>query len=56
MLVNLTEKHFKEEGSFIEEEGEEYHSKIKNLMAQEIKILILKAVVEAGEEVVEDSQ
>jgi len=56
MLVNLAEEHFKEKGSFIEEEEEEDHSKTKNLMAQEIKILISKAVVEAGEEVVEDIQ
>jgi hypothetical protein len=56
MLVNLAEKHFKEEGSFIEEEEEEDHSKIKNLMVHEIKILILEVVAEVKEEVLEDIQ
>jgi len=53
MLVNLAEKHFKEEGSFIEEED---HLEIKNLIVHEIKILILKVVVEVEEEVIEDIQ
>ena len=56
MLVNLAEKHFKEKGSFIEEEDEKDHSEIKNLIEHEIKILISEAMAEAGEEVVEDIQ
>ena len=56
MLVNLAEKHFKEEGSFIEEEEEEDHSEIKNLMKHEIKILISEAMAEAEKEVVENVQ
>jgi arylamine N-acetyltransferase len=54
MLMNLAEKHFKEEGSFIEEEEEEDHSEIKNLMEHEIKILISEVVAEAEEKVMED--
>jgi urease gamma subunit len=56
MLMNLAEEHFKEEGSFIKEEDEEDHSKIKNLMEHEMKILISEAVAEAEEEVMEDIQ
>jgi hypothetical protein len=40
MLANLVEEHFKEEGSFTEEEEKEYHSEIKNIMVHKIKILI----------------
>jgi hypothetical protein len=39
---------------FIEEEEEEDHSEIKNLMEHEIKILISEAMAEAEEEVMED--
>jgi len=56
MLVNLAEEYFKEEGSFTEEEEEEGHLEIKNLMVHEIKILISEVVAEAEEEVVEDIQ
>jgi hypothetical protein len=56
MLMNLVEEHFKEEGSFIEEEEEEDHSEIKNLLEHEIKILISEAMAEAEEEVIEDIQ
>ena len=52
--MNLAKEHFNEEGSFIEEEDEEDHSEIKNLMEHEIKILISEVVVEAEEEVMED--
>jgi hypothetical protein len=54
MLMNLADEHFKEECSFIEEEEEEDHSEIKNLMEHEIKILISEAMAEAEEEVMED--
>jgi arylamine N-acetyltransferase len=54
MLMNLAEEHFKEEGSFTEEEEEEDHSEIKNLMEHEIKILISEAMAETEEEVMED--
>jgi len=50
MLMNLAEEHFKEEGSFIEDED---YSEIKNLMEHEIKILISEVVAEAEEEVIE---
>ena len=53
MLMNLAEEHFKEEGSFIEDED---YSEIKNLMEHEIKILISEVVAEAEEEVMEDIQ
>ena len=56
MLVNLAEKHFKEEGSFIEKEKEKDHSKIKNLMMHKIKILILEVMAKVKEEVIEDIQ
>jgi hypothetical protein len=56
MLMNLAKKHFKEEVSFTEEEKEEDHLEIKNLMEHEIKILISEAVAEAEEEVMEDIQ
>jgi len=54
--MNLANEHFKEEGSFTEEEEEEDHLEIKNLMEHEIKILILEAVVEVEEEVMKDIQ
>lgn len=56
MLMNLAEEHFKEEGSFTEEEEVEDHSEIKNFMEHEIKILISEAVAEAKAEVMEDIQ
>jgi len=56
MLMNLANEHFKEEGSFTEEEEEEDHLEIKNLMEHEIKILILEAVAEVEEEVMKDIQ
>jgi len=56
MLMNLAEEHFKEEGSFTEEEEEEDYSEIKNLMEHEIKILISEAMAETEEEVMEDIQ
>jgi len=54
--MNLANEHFKEEGSFTEEEEEEDHLEIKNLMEHEIKILILEAVAEVEEEVMKDIQ
>jgi hypothetical protein len=56
MLMNLADEHFKEECSFIEEEEEEDHSEIKNLMEHEIKNLISEVVAKAEEEVMEDIQ
>jgi capsular polysaccharide biosynthesis protein len=56
MLVNLADEHFKEEGSFTEEEEEEDHSEIKNLMVHEIKALISEAMTEVEEEVMKDIQ
>jgi hypothetical protein len=56
MLVNLADEHFKEEGSFTEEEEEEDHSEIKNLMMHEIKALISEAMTEVEEEVMKDIQ
>jgi hypothetical protein len=56
MLMNLAEEHFKEEGSFTEEEEEEDHSEIKNLMMHEIKALISEAMTEVEEEVMKDIQ
>jgi O-succinylbenzoate synthase len=56
MLANLVEEHYKEKGSFTEEEEKEYHSEIKNLMVHKIKISISEVMAEAEEEVVEDIQ
>jgi hypothetical protein len=56
MLATLVEEHYKEEGSFTEEEEKEYHLEIKNLVVHKIKILISEVMVEAEEEVVEDIQ
>jgi hypothetical protein len=56
MLVNLADEHFKEEGFFTEEEEEEDHSEIKNLMMHEIKALISEAMTEVEEEVMKDIQ
>ena len=52
MIVNLVDEHFKDEGSFIKQD----HSKIKNLMEHEIRILILEVVVEAKEKAMKNIQ